>query len=154
MGINMSFTTKIRTGAAALLVFAALPTIVAAIEDDMVIANANTHNIPLFSGGVGEDEMDYIKSIQHQYDIKFLFTANTGEYLSDMHVSITNKSGEMVVNTVTSGPVLLINLPSGTYNVQASEGGVTHEQKIAVKNGSLHTYQLRFPAPEISSQND
>jgi hypothetical protein len=88
--------------------------------------------------------MNYIKSVEHQYDLKLMFTEANGTFLADLPVTIS-KGGNTVVSTVTNGPILLVNLPAGTYNVTASDGASSKEQKITVSPGSKRTYQFRFP---------
>jgi hypothetical protein len=100
----------------------------------------------VYSGGVGEDDMNYIKSIQHNYNLKLMFTENNGVFLADMPVRITDRGGNTVVDTVTKGPILLVNLQPGTYTVSATDAGMTREQKITVSDRGLRGYQLHFPS--------
>jgi hypothetical protein len=113
-------------------------------------------DMPVYSGGVGDDEMNYIKSVEHQYDLKLMFTEASGTFLADLPVTIHDKQGRAVVTTVTNGPILLVNLPAGNYSVTASDGNVTREQKVTISPHSQRTYQLRFPTHpgEISKDSN
>ncbi len=140
---SKKLTYSLTAAAAALLMFQPL---FAADENTAVVADAApaSSGIPLYSGGVGE-EMDYIKSVEHEYDLKLLFTEANGTFLADLPVSIRDKKGDTIVSTVTKGPILLVNLPAGTYNVTATDGNISREQKLTLSSNSLRTYQIRFP---------
>jgi hypothetical protein len=101
--------------------------------------------LPVYSGGVGDDDMDYIKSVEHQYNLKLVFTEASGTFLADLPVDINDKSGKTVVNTTTKGPILLVNLPAGIYTVKVADGDVKQQQKLTVSDRSQRIYQFRFP---------
>jgi len=107
--------------------------------------------VQMVSGGIGE-EMDALKSVENQYNLKLLFTEANGMYLADLPVSIKDKHGEIVVDTVTKGPLLLLNLPQGTYKVTAVNGEETREQKVTVPN--KRKYHFVFPTRDIESSSD
>lgn len=109
--------------------------------------DASSSNVPIYSGGVGE-EMDHIREVEHQYDLKVMFTEASGAYLADLPVTIKDKQGKTIVSTVTNGPILLVNLPTGNYTVSAADGSVTKDQKVALTSGSLRIVQIRFPTHE------
>lgn len=117
---------------------------------------AFSSDIPVYSGGVGEDDMNYIKSVEHQYDLKLMFTEANGTYLADLPVSINDEKGNTVVSTVTNGPILLVDLPAGTYRIKTEDGGTSREQKLSVTPGSKRIFQFRFPthAGEISEKDE
>jgi hypothetical protein len=118
-----------------------------AIEDDASGATANS--IPMISGGIGDNEMDELKAVENQYNLKLIFTEGSGEYLSDVPVHVQDHKGHTVLDTVTKGPVLLLSLPQGSYKIKAGQQSVVREQNVTVKNTphkSLHEYQFRFPA--------
>ena len=99
--------------------------------------------VQVFSGGVGED-IDYIRSIQHNFDLKVLFTEMSGAYLADLPVVITDKEGTTILSTVTKGPILLVNLPAGNYDLSARDGDIERHQKVSIGKG-IKSYQVRFP---------
>jgi hypothetical protein len=113
----------------------------------MDITPDGTFHVRMVSGGIGE-EMDMIKSVEKQYDLKILFTGAGGEYLSDVQVSITDTKGQVVAENTTKGPILLVNLPTGTYKVSATANGETKVEKVTVHLKSLRSTQLRFHGAE------
>jgi len=120
--------------------------------DEMPDAHVQDSSVPLYSGGIGDDEIAYIHSVQNQYNTKFLFTESNGEYLADLPVNIRDGKGETVVSTVTNGPILLVNLPAGSYTVSATDAGVSREQKVTVSTHKLQTVQFRFPGHDLGSE--
>ena len=110
--------------------------------------------VPMVSGGIGTDDMNNLLRIQNQYNLKLLFTENNGVYLSDLAVQITDSQHNVVANTRTDGPVLLVKLPRGTYHVEAREDdAATREAKVTVSDNSLHTYQMRFPTRDPDAKD-
>ncbi len=111
--------------------------------------------VPFISGGVGEDEMARIRSLQDQYDLKLLITEKNGVFLSDVHVSIEDRKGNTILETDTQGPVLLINLPDGKYTVKATRhDGETKITHVTVKQGKLHAYQVAFSSTDERVSGD
>ncbi len=139
------FLNKKATGAAAAIAILLISHASMAQEQGL---SPSSGSAALYSGGIGDDEINYIKSIEHQYSAKLLFTEANGVFLADLPVTVKNKEGETVVSTVTKGPILLLDLPNGTYTVVASEGDVSREQKISVSGHSLRTFQFRFPTSD------
>jgi hypothetical protein len=117
--------------------------------DTAVVAD-NAHQVPMVSGGIGEDEENRLSALQKQYNLKLLFTATNGEYLADVSVHVQDTKGNTIVDTVSGGPILLITLPPGSYKVKASEGGQIKEQHVSVAatGKNLKAYQFRFNAPD------
>jgi hypothetical protein len=111
-------------------------------------------DIAVISGGIGE-EMDHLKSIQNQYTLKLLITEENGIFLSDVAVHIEDKQGHPIVDTVTQGPVLLANLPKGTYKVVVRRrNDEVKELKVTVTPGKLHAYQVAFSNTDDRDSGD
>lgn len=111
---------------------------------DQDTSNSKQPEIPLVSGGVGEDDLEHLKSIQNQYDLKLLITEDNGTFLSDVSVHIEDKQGRTVVDTTTDGPILLVKLPTGNYKITATRHDETKNTRINVTSGKLRAYQFRF----------
>lgn len=103
--------------------------------------------VPMASGGVGEEEFDALAAQTDKFNVKLLFTESTGDYLSDVAVSIMTAKGQEIASIVTDGPILLIQLKPGTYKVKATEAGRVQEHKLVVGKGRAYL-QVRFPVLE------
>ncbi len=104
-----------------------------------------TNGITFVSGGVGDESMEQITNLEKQFDLKLFLVGQSGSYLSDISVTIIDSQEKGVLLTTSEGPVLLVNLPSGTYTVKASKNGHFLEQQLTVTSGQLRTVYLRFP---------
>ncbi len=79
-------------------------------------ATVTAQNHVIWSGGIGADE----RAEAPNEGTRLVFALQSGAFLSRVQVSITNSQGEEVVNTVTNGPWLVLDLPDGQYSVVAS----------------------------------
>lgn len=101
--------------------------------------------VHFLSGGVGDDAMAQLIAREKEFDLKLFLVGQSGTYLSDIRITITDARGKGVLLTTSEGPILLANLPTGTYNIKAQKNGHTLEQKINVVAGKLQTTYFRFP---------
>ena len=90
--------------------------------------------VSFVSGGVGDDEAQAIKSMAANYPVEMLFVAkgNPNQYLANVKVLVTDKSGNVVLDTTTRGPFLFAKLPPGRYSVSAEAEGGVKKQNIQV----------------------
>lgn len=111
-----------------------------------VADNASTApTAPFISGGVGDESMADLVARENEFTLKLFLVGQSGSYLSDIRITITDSKGQGVLLTTSEGPVLLANLPTGSYTVKAQKNGQTLEQKISVSSGKLQTTYFRFP---------
>ena len=86
-------------------------------------------SVSYITGGIGLDESTAIKAAEKDFALSLLFAqSKRGEYLSGVKVSIKDKAGKSVLETVSDGPMLLARLPAGAYKISAE-----HEGKVLVK---------------------
>ena len=78
------------------------------------------------------------------YPLKLVFTLNSGEYLSDAQVQITGAGGKTVVEEMSQGPWMFVNLPPGNYTVNATVNDRRVSQKVAVGRGAQKVVQFRW----------
>ena len=90
--------------------------------DDMAPLQAQTaeNGTSYISGGVGDEEMSQIKSVEKDYNMRLLFTGRDGKYQSGVKVQVTDAKGNVALDTTTSGPYLLAKLAPGRYRVNAA----------------------------------
>ncbi len=103
---------------------------------------------PMVSGGIGDAELEDISAIQKQYRLKLVFAETMGAYVADVGVQVHDRRGNMLVNTVSQGPILLINLTPGTYILSSTVPGETKTQRIVVRGDSLETHYIHFHPTE------
>ena len=93
-------------------------------------------------GGIGLDESTAMRAAMKDYPLSLLFSGQGGEYLADVRVEI--KGGAQDMRFTASGPVCLLRLPEGEYQVQATtRQGAAQNQKVRVGR-EPHTLGFRF----------
>jgi hypothetical protein len=97
-------------------------------------------DVSFVTGGVGDDQAAAFKQAMPAYPltIEILRTSSgRGEYTSGAQVAVTTRSGNPVLSTRAEGPFVLVRVPPGDYQVQATLGGRTMTKDVSVAaNGS------------------
>lgn len=100
------------------------------------------------SGGITSDERAEIdRTQQGNYSLKLLFARPSGELQSDVRVTITDSSGQVVVDTVSDGPYFLVALPEGSYTATGQVAGEVKSEAIKVAASRQKSVTLRFSNP-------
>jgi hypothetical protein len=99
-------------------------------------------NVSYLSGGIGEEEREALRQMDREYNVKLIFAAKEGVYLSDVDVTIEDGRGRKVLETVSDGPWFYAKLPPGKYNVVAQVRDQTHKRVIEV--GQQKQAQFQF----------
>jgi hypothetical protein len=90
---------------------------------------------PFVSGGVGATEQDTLNQERTGYDLTILTAArDSGNYLADVHIRITDSQSKQVLDTTMDGPWLFVELPAGRYQVEAT------------RNNRVQTHSVTFLA--------
>ncbi|AOX99073.1 hypothetical protein [Jeongeupia sp. USM3] len=100
-------------------------------------------NVSYVSGGIGDEEMAALKSMQKSYNLHLLFVDRGGHYLSGTQVAVKNARGETVLDAESDGPYFYASLPTGRYSVSASNEGRTQTRPLQVgtKGGKQTTFR-------------
>jgi hypothetical protein len=95
------------------------------------------NNIAYVTGGVGKDEQELADTLKRDgYNMHLVFAEQqTGAYLSDVRVRISDAKGSVVLDTVTDGPMFVAKLPPGRYQVAAEVRGQTKTALIDTAAG-------------------
>jgi hypothetical protein len=101
---------------------------------------------PAVSGGVSLNARDTLRGAESNANVKLVFALNTGNYVSDVQVKVTDSAGRTVIEDTSNGPWLLARLPAGSYTANATYNGHTVTQKFSVGKSGLRTAQFRWPA--------
>jgi hypothetical protein len=102
--------------------------------------------VPVISGGIGQESLARLKAREKEFNLKLVFALAEGNYLADVGVTVSDASGKVVVDHVTDGPVLLARLPAGTYTVIARYEGRVQTRKVTLRSEPLLTEHLRWPS--------
>lgn len=88
--------------------------------------------VSFVSGGVGQDESTAFERNEGRWPLALRFTGAGGEFLADVHVSVTDAKGAEVLKTDARGPFMLVKLAPGHYTVQASYSGKVQSRPVTV----------------------
>jgi hypothetical protein len=139
---RMTTMFPVGTKAVALLISALFASGAQAAGNEAVMQTAA--NVPYVSGGIGIDAIDRLDTMAAQFNVKLVFAYKSGEYLSDVNVTITDASGKTVLDTMSDGPWLMTKLSQGRYQIAASFAGQTEKRTLAVGNAKLNTVDFRW----------
>lgn len=103
-----------------------------------------TGGVSYVSGGVGLDSIDHLSSLARDFNLKLVFALKSGDYVSDVKVTIANASGRTMLDTTSEGPWLLTKLPAGNYQIVATLAGKSEKRAIAVGAEKLKTVDFRW----------
>ena len=124
------------------LLFFGLGSVGSAVELASSIQPQTYQGISYLSGGIGEEERDALRQMDREYNVKLIFAAKDGVYVSNVNVTIEDGSGKKVLEAVSDGPWFYAKLPPGKYNVMAQVRGQTHKRVVEV--GQQKQAQLQF----------
>jgi hypothetical protein len=98
-------------------------------------------------GGIGVDEQQSMKSDAAQHDLMLTFAVSNGAYLADVDVQIKSSQGAVVLSTRCSGPIMLVDLPSGgSWSVTARSNGETRSKTLTAGGGRHARATFMWPA--------
>lgn len=101
-------------------------------------------NVQYITGGIGKDEVAQVRQLgrKHDFNVQLTFAWNTGNFLADIPVTITDARGKPVFTLEKSDPVLMLRLPAGRYTATATYDGTMMKQTF---NAPAHgTRNVRF----------
>ena len=127
---------------AAVALGSVLITSAARANSDEVVHTAG--NVSYVSGGVGTESQDQLSSLAKDFNLKLVFALKSGEFVSNVKISIADAKGNSLLDTTADGPWLLAKLPAGSYQVSASFAGNAVTHKIAVDAARLKTLDFRW----------
>lgn len=113
---------------------------------ESIIKPQTQGDVTFVSGGVGSDERNEMQAIRADYNLSLLFSVQgTGEYLSEVKVSIADSKGNTLIETVSDGPMLLAKLKPGRYNVTAELEGQVAQKKANVVGNKRTSISFIWP---------
>lgn len=87
-------------------------------------------------GGIGVDESTAFRAAMKDHPLALLFARADGAYEADVQVTIEDGKGGTALSMTANGPVCLVDIPAGSYVVNARAGSASKQQKVTVGGGS------------------
>lgn len=129
-------------GFAAILLACAFSIPVASANNDGIVQSSG--GVPHVSGGVGKDSIERLNALARDFNLKLVFALKSGNYVSDVKVTITDTAGKTLVDTISAGPWLMTKLPTGSYQIGATFAGQTIKRQVSISSATLRTIDLRW----------
>lgn len=82
----------------------------------------------VWNGGVGEDD----RAEAPAKGTKLVFFSENGQYIAGVHFTLKDSEGKVLVDDVSKGPWVILNLPNGTYSLVADFEGFREGSEIVV----------------------
>lgn len=91
------------------------------------------------SGGIGVDEAAEMRAMAPRYalEIVSIVKSKSGQrdqYTSDFRVQVKDLKDTILIDALSEGPIFLANLPKGSYQITATQNGISKSQKISIQN--------------------
>lgn len=97
------------------------------------------------SGGIGEGEIAALEAQRDKYSLWVITAVKvSGAYLADVRIRITDAKKTRVLEHTMAGPWLMVDLPVGRYDVEASYGGQAASRATTIHTGDHHQMIFYF----------
>ena len=114
-------------------------------QTGVITQRQSDNGIAYMSGGVGLDEREAMHSLATNYNLRLVFAARKGAYLSDVKVDIRDTAGRNILSAVSNGPWFFAKLPSGRYRVTVEAGGKKMTRSAVVGSRSQTAQEFYWP---------
>lgn len=105
---------------------------------DGLTIQQEAHGTAYVTGGIGSEEVEALEAFKKQFNLYFLFSeGKVGRVIDDINISITDSQQQTVFAIEHAAPRLLLNLPSGKYQVTASYLGSVQKYRF-IHNAKKH----------------
>jgi len=105
--------------------------------------------IAFMSGGVSQTEREILKDRAKGYSLKLIFSSEEGKYLSNLIVKVFDQENQTILITVSNGPWLFIDLPTGIFKIEASfRADRKRISRIKIEQGKQKVIHLQWQLKE------
>jgi hypothetical protein len=87
------------------------------------------------TGGIGLEERARLSQEEKTANLKLVFTEPLGSYVSDIAVTVTDRKGNVVLETNSAGPWLIARLEPGSYKVVAQDNYMRQVRMVNLGRG-------------------
>ena len=106
------------------------------------------------TGGIGESEVDAMRQAVSDFSLAMTFAAQTGQFVNDVDVAVKNREGQVVLQANDAAPMLLADLPAGSYRIEATYDGQTQTRNVTVADAGTTKVVLQWQVPGLESPTE
>jgi len=106
------------------------------------------NGITYLSGGFDPEEALAMQAEARSYALRLVFSAGErNESLADVKVTIEDTAGEVLLDAVSTGPIMLVRLPAGRYTIRAlkSSPDIGLQRSVQVTAQSEERLDFHWP---------
>jgi hypothetical protein len=101
--------------------------------------------VSFVSGGASSEERDAIRSMQNNFNMRLLFAATrSGEYLADVGVNLVDARGNVMLDTLSEGPIFYAHVPAGRYKLTVTSEGKSQTKNVSISNSGAISQEFYF----------
>ena len=90
------------------------------------------NGIRYMSGGLGIEERTILKDMTKDFSTKIVFAMTKGNYISQVELIIKKINGKKIIEIVSDGPWVPVDLPEGAYEIVATHENKKKSQKVVI----------------------
>jgi len=126
-----------------LLALASFSPLAANAQED-VLEPGFANGVPYLSGGIGDEEREAIDRARKSYNTKLVLAETSGSYVSNVSLAVATVLGEPVITLFGAGPLVLLQLPPGSYLVTADYDGRKAQKRFDVSDNVAQTINVAW----------
>ena len=101
-----------------------------------------SNGIPYLSGGIGDEELEEIDRARPNYNTRLVLAEASGAYVSNVTLKLANVLGEPILSLDSAGPLVLLQLPPGSYLINATYEGRTVQKRFDVRDNTAQSVSI------------
>ena len=108
----------------------------------------NYEGIQYITGGIGSEESEAMIELGKKWPLTLEFSQDHPErplWVADVDVKIINQKQKVIFTAVSEGPILLINLEPGTYNMEFVFEKKSLKRKVKIEEGKAQKLPIAWP---------
>lgn len=117
--------------------------------EGVVLIPMMQNGISYIGGGVGVEERQALAQWAKSYSLRIEMALKSGEYLGDLQIKIFDNTGKRVLESLSDGPLMYLQLSSGRYKVEISDpkstGLATKVREVSVSEGQQTRLFFSWP---------
>ncbi len=113
-------------------------------------------NVSYVSGGICIDGVDQMKRMAKDFPLEVVLVQKSAEYekenyIADVRITIKDAKDNVVLEVVTEGPFLLVDLPSGSYQMTADFRHNIKSRNIKIDKNKHQRIVFLWPADSVDN---